>query len=347
MPKSSILNPPGALSGFFVLVAGVSLWVGIYFSLPAFFRRLTRQWLGLNPDLSLTGSLEYFITGSLQVLMLLALVVFILGTFRTFISNEKIHRLLMERGRGTAPFRAVLLGVVTPFDSVSVAPFFINLLKAKVSLRVAFTFLVAAPLVNEVTLIMLFALLGWRITAVYILAGLLIALGAGYLMGKMALENQVERWGRGSPNRKTKPKKLNSWYERMGWGWKAVRDTLAGVWLYVLAGMFLGALIQSWVPESLILALMGKSAWWSLPAAILIGVPVYANMAALIPVFQALLSKGAALGTTLAFMMATTALSFPGIILLRKALPLRLLLIFVGLVTLGILLAGYFFSWLY
>ncbi len=339
--------PPKTLRAWLFLAFGFALWLTVYLSLPAFSHFLTLNWLGLKPDSPLANAVGYFVLEFPRVLILLALIVFIMGIFQTYFSKDQIHRLLMVKGHRAGHFRAALLGVLTPFDSCSTVPFFIGFITSGIPLGVAFTFLVAAPLVNEVTLILLFGLLGWKVSLVYLVAGLAVAMITGNLIGLMSMDDQVEPWVHQVLAAKVITAKNISWSKRTQKGQKAVGDILGAVWFYVMVGMLLGAAITAFVPGNLIMALMGKSAWWSLPAAILVGVPLYSNTAAMIPVLQPLLSKGSALGTTLAFLMATTALSLPEVILLHKVLKPKLIVIFTAVVTTGILIAGYFFNRLF
>ncbi len=347
LPPSTPVNSHKTFSAWLVLALGFSLWLTDYLSLPAFSHLLTRDWLGLKADSPLANAVEYFALEFPQVLMLLALIIFVMGTVQTFFSKDQIHRLLMVKGHRTGHFRAALLGILAPLDSCSVVPFFIGFVTAGIPLGVAFTFLVAAPLVNEVTLILLFGLLGWKVAGVYLVTGLTVALTTGNLIGLMSMDDQVEPWVHQVLAAKVIAERHLSWPERMKRGRKAAWDIVGAVWLYILAGMLLGAGIHAFVPESLIVVLLGKSAWWSVPMAISIGVPVYSNSAAMIPMLQALLAKGSALGTTLAFMMATTALSLPEVIMLHKVLRPKLIVIFVGVVTLSILIMGYLFNRLF
>jgi uncharacterized membrane protein YraQ (UPF0718 family) len=224
-------------------------------------------------------------------------------------------------------------------------PLFIGFVTTGVPLGVTFSFLIAAPMINEVALVLLFGLFGWRVAGIYAGTGLLIAMIAGWIIGRLKMERYVEPWvyatqmGEGSLD-----EERLSWNERIRLGREAVRDIVGKVWPYVLAGIAVGAGIHGYVPENFMAHIMGKGAWWSVPLAVLIGVPMYSNAAGIIPIVQALLQKGAALGTVLAFMMSVIGLSFPETIILRKVLRPQLIAAFVGVVTVGILIVGYLFN---
>ncbi|MCP4755974.1 MAG: permease, partial [Proteobacteria bacterium] len=240
---------------------------------------------------------------------------------------------------------AALLGIVTPFCSCSAVPLFIGFVTAGVPLGVTFSFLIAAPMVNEIALALLYGLLGWKVAALYLVTGLSVAILAGWVIGRLHLENHIEDWvkelngGTGAA-----PEQRLSWRDRIVYGWDAVKEIVGRVWMYVLLGIAVGAGIHGYVPEEFMASIMGKGDWWSVPLAVVIGVPMYSNAAGIIPVVEALLGKGAALGTVLAFMMSVIALSLPEMVILRKVLKPRLIFAFIGVVGCGILLVGYLFN---
>jgi uncharacterized membrane protein YraQ (UPF0718 family) len=243
---------------------------------------------------------------------------------------------------------AAVLGIGTPFCSCSAVPLFIGFLQAGVPLGVTFSFLIAAPMVNEVALALLFGLFGWEVAALYLVLGLSIAIFAGLVIGKLGLEHQLEDWVQKLQNSQS-PDAVEladmNWGERIDSGFRHVREIVGKVWPYILAGIALGAGIHGYVPEDFMASIMGKDApWWSLPAAVAIGVPMYTNAAGIIPIVEALMGKGAALGTVLAFMMSVIALSAPEMIILRKVLKPRLIATFAGVVAAGILLVGSIFN---
>jgi uncharacterized membrane protein YraQ (UPF0718 family) len=224
-------------------------------------------------------------------------------------------------------------------------PLFIGFVTTGVPLGVTFSFLISAPMVNEVALALLFGLFGWKVAMLYMGTGLAIAIVAGLVIGRLRLEGWVEPWVyRVETKGAADVEEEMSWADRVRSGGDAVRDIVGKVWPYVLAGIAVGAGIHGYVPQDFMASLMGRDAWWSVPLAVLIGIPLYSNAAGIIPIVQALLGKGAALGTVLAFMMAVIALSLPEMIILRKVLKPRLIAVFAGVVGFGILVVGYVFN---
>jgi uncharacterized membrane protein YraQ (UPF0718 family) len=278
--------------------------------------------------------------------MLLTVVVFGVGIVRSFFTPELTRRILADNRETVGNILASLLGVVTPFCSCSAVPLFIGFVTTGVPLGVTFSFLISAPMVNEVALALLFGLFGWKVAALYMGTGLVIAMLAGWIIGRLKVERWVEDWvfeTSGGSAQASADSGIN-WADRLGRGRKAVRDIVGKVWPYLLAGIAAGAGIHGYVPQNFMAAIMGKGAWWSVPLAVLIGVPMYSNAAGIIPVVQALLGKGAALGTVLAFMMSVIGLSLPEMIILRKVLKVPLIAVFAGVVALGILVVGYVFN---
>ena len=240
---------------------------------------------------------------------------------------------------------AATLGIVTPFCSCSAVPLFIGFVQAGVPLGVTFSFLISAPMVNEVALTLLLSLFGWKISLLYLSLGLSVAIVAGWVIGRLKMEQYLEDWVRDMPKHSAAFEAGTSTLtDRVDSGIAAVKEIVGKVWPYILAGIAIGAGIHGYVPEDFMASFMGKEAWWSVPLAVLIGVPMYTNAAGVIPIVQALLAKGAALGTVLAFMMSVIALSLPEMIILRKVLKVRLIATFVGVVATGILMVGYVFN---
>ena len=324
----------------------VAGWVALYSELQpatdALMRFLARV-TGMASGSHLYGAVSFFVFEVPKVLLLLALIVFVVGVIQTFFTPEKTRALLAGRRQGVGNALAASLGIVTPFCSCSAVPLFIGFLTAGVPLGVTFSFLVAAPMVNEVALALLLGMLGWKIAALYLTLGLTVAFVAGLAIGRMNPVKLVEPWVFDIPavsQAGTRP----TWDARFAQGWKHVRDIVLKVAPYIIAGVGVGAWIHGYVPQDFMAHLMGKGAWWSVPLAVLIGVPMYSNAAGIIPVVQALLGKGAALGTTLTFMMAVTALSFPEFMILKKVMRPKLIALFAGVVTLGIIVVGFVFN---
>lgn len=300
---------------------------------------------GLPKDAPLSAAVEFFLFEVPKVLMLLALIVFAVGVVRTFFTPERTRKMLAGRRESLGNVLAAALGVVTPFCSCSAVPLFIGFVTAGVPLGVTFSFLISAPMVNEIALVLLYGLFGWKVAALYMGTGLAIAIVAGWVIGRLRLERHVEDWVYAVPvGDDTAADETMTGADRIGQGLTAVREIVGKVWPYVVLGIAVGAGIHGYVPQDFMASIMGRDAWWSVPLAVLIGIPMYSNAAGIIPIVQALLGKGAALGTVLAFMMAVIALSLPEIIILRKVLKPRLIAVFVSVVGCGILVVGYLFN---
>lgn len=332
------------LRRWLVLLLAAAAWVAIYAHLQSFAAWLVYRALGLSHG-RFAEAAAFFIYEVPKVLLLLVAVVFVVGVLRSFFTPETTRRLLAGRSESAGNVLAALLGVVTPFCSCSAVPLFVGFLTTGVPLGVTFSFLISAPMVNEVALVLLFGLFGWKIALLYGGTGLLIAIIAGWVLGRLKLEKHVEPWvyaiHLGNAVSETA---VTGWPARLAQGRQAVREIVGKVWMFVIAGIAVGAGIHGYVPEDFMASIMGGGAWWSVPLAVLLGVPMYSNAAAIIPVVEALLAKGAALGTVLAFMMSVIALSLPELVILRKVLRPRLIAVFVGVVAGGILIVGYIFN---
>jgi hypothetical protein len=328
------------------LVAGVAVWAVLYWTVQPISDVVTYRLLRMNPESHLGKSVAFFVYEVPKVLLLLLGVVFAVGIVRSFFTPERTRALLAGKRESVGNVLAAALGVVTPFCSCSAVPLFIGFVEVGIPLGVTLSFLVAAPMVNEVALVLLLGLFGWKIAALYLFTGLAIAIVSGFVLGRLKLERWVEPWVYESMHRSAtayEAEKLG-FAGRLAKGTEAVRDVVGKVWPYVVLGIAVGAGVHGYVPEGLLAGIMGKSAWWSVPAAVVIGVPMYSNAAGIIPIVQALLEKGAALGTVLAFMMAVIALSLPEMVILRKVLRPRLIATFVGVVASGILAVGWLFN---
>jgi uncharacterized membrane protein YraQ (UPF0718 family) len=345
-PSLSVPARPGATlpRRIAVAVAVTAAWLAIYLCLAPLSRSITFTVLSLPRGSAVASAVEFFVFEAPKVLLLLAAVVFGVGIVRSFFTPERTRRILAGQRESLGSVLAALLGVVTPFCSCSAVPLFIAFVTTGVPLGVTFSFLIAAPMVNEVALVLLLGLFGWKVAAVYTGTGLAIAIAAGWAIGRLRMERHVEPWVYGAKSGAAEPGGEMSWPERVRYGLDAVREIVGKVWPYVLAGIAVGAAIHGWVPTNFMASFMGKEAWWAVPLAVLIGVPMYSNAAGIIPIVEALLGKGAALGTVLAFMMAVIGLSLPETIILRKVLRPRLIAAFVGVVAAGILIVGYVFN---
>jgi uncharacterized membrane protein YraQ (UPF0718 family) len=333
-----------AFAGAAALAAGVALWLAVYVNLEAAARWVAYTVLRLPSPSRLGDAVLFFLFEAPKVLLLLVVVVFAVGIVRTFFTQERTRRLLAGRRESVGNVLAALLGVVTPFCSCSAVPLFIGFVTTGVPLGVTFSFLVSAPMVNEVALVLLAGLFGWKVAALYLGTGLAVAMAAGFAIGRLPLERWVEPWVYAIATSAPEEEGPVTWAARARAGTESVREIVGKVWPYLLAGIAVGAGIHGYVPENLMAGIMGRGAWWSVPLAVVIGVPMYSNAAGIIPVVQALLGKGAALGTVLAFMMSVIGLSLPEVVILRKVLRPPLIATFVGTVAAGILVVGYLFN---
>jgi len=340
----NIALPGGDLGKHLTLMAvGLVAWILMYRELAGLSQWITYDVFGLAEGAALGSSVQFFTYDAPKVLMLLTLVVFGVGIMRTFFTPERTRAILAGRREVAGNFMGGGLGILTPFCSCSAVPLFIGFLTAGVPLGVTFSFLIAAPLVNEVALVLLLGLFGWKVAALYLVTGLSVAILSGIIIGRLGLERWVEPWVYEMQTGEAGIQKMG-WTERIEEGWEAVKDIVGRVWPYMLVGIAVGAAIHGYVPQDAMASIMGREAWWSVPAAVILGIPLYTNAAGMIPIVEALLSKGAALGTALAFMMAVIALSFPEFVILRKVLRPGLIGVLVGVVGGGILLVGYLFN---
>ena len=327
------------------LVLAASLWLAVYQTLVPASEALVAL-LPVERQSHLGSSLQFFFYDTPKVLLLLTGVVFVMGMVNTFFTPERTRALLAGRTHGVANVMASALGVVTPFCSCSSVPLFIGFVQARVPLGVTFSFLVTAPMVDTVALTILFSLFGWKIAALYLGFGMALGVVAGLVIGALKQEQYLEDWVREMPEVSADVDQQQlALGDRIAAGMASVREIVGKVWPYVLGGIAVGAGIHGFLPQEFLASFMGKdAAWWSLPMAVLMGVPMYANTAGILPVIEALTAKGAAMGTALAFMMSVVALSLPEMIILRKVLKLRLIATFVGIVTIGILAVGFIFN---
>lgn len=327
------------------LLTAAALWWGLYPLLIPFSEAMVAA-LPVDRASQLGSSLQFFFYDTPKVLLLLTGVVFVMGMVNTYFTPERTRALLAGRTPGVANLMASALGVVTPFCSCSSVPLFIGFVQAGVPLGVTFSFLVTAPMVDTVALTILFSLFGWKIAALYLGFGMALGVVAGLVMGALKQERYLEDWVRGMPQVSADVDQQQlSLADRIAAGMASVREIVGKVWPYVLGGIAVGAGIHGYVPQDFLVSIMGKdAAWWSVPLAVVMGVPMYANTAGILPVIEALTAKGAAMGSALAFMMSVVALSLPEMIILRKVLKLRLIATFVAIVATGILAVGFIFN---
>jgi hypothetical protein len=339
----TITNFPFKYPKIFLLLAAIA-WLSLYQVLTPLAELIVHA-LPVERENRLGSALQFFFYESSKVLMLLTAVVMVMGMINSYFTPERTRALLAGRREGIANCMAASLGIVTPFCSCSAVPLFIGFVQAGVPLGVTFSFLISAPMVNEVALTLLFAMFGWKVAGLYLGMGLMIAIISGWVIGRLNMEEHLEDWVRNMPkvNADLDTARL-SLSDRIQAGFASIHEIVGKVWPYALAGIALGAGIHGYVPEDFMASFMGKEVWWAVPVSVLIGVPMYSNAAGIIPIVEALLSKGAALGTVLAFMMSVIALSLPEMVILRKVLKPKLIATFIGVVATGIMLVGYVFN---
>ncbi|MFN8446154.1 MAG: permease [Caldilineaceae bacterium] len=329
-----------------VLIAALLWWL-VWRNLLGVTEWFTYDRIGLARGTHLGDAVAFFLYDVPKILLLLTGMIFVVSTVRTFFSVERTRQLLGGKRQGVGNLLAALLGVVTPFCSCSAVPLFIGFVESGIPLGVTFSFLIAAPMVNEIALGMLFGMFGWQVAALYMSTGLVIAVVAGLVIGRIPrIETGVEDFvWQVKVGQTTSREAAPTWTERFATAWQSTREIVHKVWIYVVVGIAVGAAIHGYIPADALAGILGKEAWWSVPLGVVIGVPMYSNAAGIIPVVHALMEKGAALGTVLAFMMSVVALSLPEMIILRRVLKLRLIALFVGVVAVGIVLTGYLFNW--
>ena len=328
-----------------VALAGL-LWTAAYSVVEPLSRWISHGLFGLPRGSHVGEAVAFFFYDVPKILLLLSGMIFIITVVRSFFSAERARRVLSGKRVGLGNVLAATLGIVTPFCSCSAVPLFIGFVESGIPLGVTFSFLIAAPVINEVALVLLFGMFGWRVAGLYVASGLAIAIVTGLVLGKLHLERYVEEfvWRTSFRDGHDETGEL-SWQERFSQARQAVGEILVKVWAYVLVGIGVGAAIHGYVPADALAGYMGKDGpWWSVPLVVLAALPLYSNAAGMAPVLQALVEKGAALGTALAFMMAVVGVSLPETILLRRVLKPQLIAIFVGVVTVAIVLTGYLFN---
>lgn len=322
------------------------LWWLVWGQLQNLADWLSYDLLGLSADTRLGESVNFFLYDVPKIILLLAGMIFLVTLVRSFFSAEQTRAALGGKREGIGNLLAAGLGVLTPFCSCSAVPLFIGFVESGIPLGVTFSFLIATPVVNEIALAMLFGLFGWQIAGLYLVTGLIIAVLGGMAIGRLNPEKYVEDfvWQIQMSDNVSGVTYKPSWNDRIRDAWQSTKEIVGKVWLYVVIGIAIGAGIHGYVPEDFLANIMGRSAWWSVPAAVLLGVPLYSNAAGVIPIVYALMEKGAALGTVLAFMMSVVALSLPEMLILKRVIKTRLIGIFIGIVAFAIILTGYLFN---
>ncbi|MEX2279139.1 MAG: permease [Acidimicrobiia bacterium] len=341
--RAPIRRPIGPWPG---VIAATAAWVVAYTVNPDWWEWVVFEIGGLDPDSRLGVAVEFFVYDTTKILLLLVGIIFVVTVVRSFMSVERTRALLGGRREGVGNLAAAGLGVATPFCSCSAVPGFIGFVAAGVPLGVTMSFLIASPMVNEVAIVLLYGLFGWKVAALYVTAGLAIAIVAGWVIGRLRLERWIEPFVfettlRGQP---IDPSAGLTWSDRFAMGRDEVRSILARIWPFLLVGIGVGAAIHGWVPEDFFAEFAGPDNPLAVPIAVVLGIPLYSNAAGVLPLVEALHAKGLAMGTVLAFMMSVVALSLPEMILLRRVLKPRLLATFVAVVGVGILAVGLLFN---
>jgi len=302
--------------------------------------------LNIEQKSVLGGAINFFFYDSIKIFILLAVIIFAVSYLRTYLAPEKVKKILSKKFEIFGNMTASTIGIFTPFCSCSAVPLFIGFVESGVPLGVTFSYLIAAPLINEVAAALLWGLFGWKIALLYIASGWIISVIAGFILGKMHLEKYVEDYVYKIKMKQDLKLDKKTQKQRAKEAYEEVKSIIKKVFPYVLIGIAIGAFIHGYAPENLLTSIAGKGNWFAVPIAVLIGVPLYSNAAGVIPIVSSLIEKGLPLGTALAFMMAVVALSFPEIIILRKVLKSKLLIIYVAIVTAGIIFTGYLFNWI-
>ena len=321
------------------------VWYVIYSNLQPMTDWFVGPVLRMTQGAHLTEAFRFFIFEFPKVLMLLVLIIFFVGILRSYFTAERTRKALEGKSTFMGNIMASMLGIVTPFCSCSAIPLFLGFVESGVPLGVTFSFLIAAPMINEVGVILLYGMFGWKVAAIYIGTGLTIAILAGWIIGKLKLERWVEEWVYATKlGESDGDEEKIIFSQRITMGYDAVKEIVGKVWLYVALGILVGAGAHGYVPQEYMASLMGKSAWYSVPLSVLIGIPLYSNAAGIVPIVSVLIEKGASLGTALAFMMSVIALSLPEMIILRKVLKMPLILTFIAIVGGGIMIVGFLFN---
>jgi uncharacterized membrane protein YraQ (UPF0718 family) len=345
MKKFFLENPKGKI---LLPVLLIPVWYLVYHFLPVFTDWLIFSAIGMTKGQPLAEAIWFFVFEFPKVMLLLTLIIFLVGIVRTFFTPERTRKALEGKRTFTGNIMAAGLGVVTPFCSCSAIPLFLGFVEAGVPLGITFSFLIAAPMINEVAVVLLYGMFGWKVALLYVGTGLVIAVLAGWVIGKLKLEKWVEPWVYETKvGTNTLGEGKVAFSDRIRFGYEAVRDIVKKVWIYVAIGIAVGAGAHGYVPEDFMASIMGKDAWYSVPLSVLIGIPLYSNAAGIVPVVSVLIEKGASLGTSLSFMMAVIGLSLPELVILRKVLKLPLIFTFIGVVGSGIILVGYLFNWIF
>jgi uncharacterized membrane protein YraQ (UPF0718 family) len=329
-----------------MLAVSAIAWLAAYNVIQPLADWIAYGLLSLSQDSHLGQSLAFFFYDVPKILLLLSGMIFLISLLQTFIDTQKVRVMVEKRGEGIGNIMAALFGAITPFCSCSSVPLFIGFVQAGIPLGITFSFLITSPLMNEVAFVLLIGLFGWKVALLYLLSGITIGIISGLILGRMKLERYVEGFVydiKPQSSGQVIEEKL-TWKERVSRAFESTREIVGKVWLFVILGIGIGAFIHGFVPQDAPTGIMGKGAWWSVPVSVLLGIPLYSNAAGIIPIVSAMLSKGASLGTALAFMMSVVGLSLPEAVILKRVLKTPLLIIFFSVIAVSIILTGYMFN---
>ena len=329
-----------------VILLLIPVWIIVYKYLQEIADFIVFQFFRMTPEKHLTETIRFFIYEVPKVMMLLVLIIFIVGIIRTFFSPEKTRKALEGKPLFIGNVLASVLGIVTPFCSCSAIPLFLGFVEAGIPLGVTFSFLIAAPMINEVALVLIIGLFGWKVALIYVLTGLSIAILAGFILEKLNLKKYVADWVYQTHAKQTLEQDNSLTFDqRISTGGEVVREIVGKIWIYILIGIAVGAGAHGFVPDEYLAGALGSQNWYSVPLAILVGIPLYSNAAGIIPIVSVLIEKGVTIGTALAFMMSVIGLSLPEIIILKKVLKWQLIGVFIGVVAVGIVIVGLIFNY--
>jgi len=331
----------------FLVFILIPIWIFVYTYLKEISDFIVFRLFQMTPETHLTESIRFFIYEVPKVLMLLVLIIFLVGIIRTYFSPEKTRKALEGKSLFTGNLMASFLGIVTPFCSCSAIPLFLGFVKAGIPLGVTFSFLIAAPMINEVALVLLIGLFGWKVAVIYVITGLTIAVLAGFILEKLNLQRYVADWVYKTHTKQSPEEEVvMTFNQRITAGGEVIKEIVGKIWIYILLGIAVGAGAHGFVPDEYLAGALGNQNWYSVPLAILVGIPLYSNAAGIIPIVSVLIEKGVTLGTALAFMMSVIGLSLPEIIILKKVLKWQLIGVFIGVVAVGIVIVGLIFNYI-
>ncbi len=323
------------------------IWIVLYVNLESITNFLIYDLIGLEAGKHLTESIWFFVFEVPKVMLLLVLIVFFVGIIRSWFSADKTRKALEGKSVFAGNVMASGLGILTPFCSCSAIPLFLGFVEAGIPVGVTFSFLIAAPLINEVALILLAGLFGWKVALIYVATGLVIATVSGFIIEKLKLQKYVADWVyQVKANQQEQIEERLGFSDRIKIGFETVKEIVGKIWIYILIGIAVGAGAHGYVPEDALVRIMGEGSWYAVPLAIVLGIPLYSNAAGIIPIVAVLMEKGVSLGTALAFMMSVIGLSLPEIIILKKVLKWQFIVIFVSIVALGIIIVGFTFNFI-